>query len=149
MMTLLPIPLIVAYSIWDYFLGHSMSFVINAQENRSLVPSLVAKDFFALFLGEALGVTVARRLSLFFRHIFPLIVGFERILGIVFLIYFGYVSQWYLPLMLYAFGMAGQFILVKAEIAVGLHRHLWTIIFVGVFVMPIILAYMFYVAAIW
>jgi hypothetical protein len=94
-MASLPISLIIAYSLWYYFLGHQMSHVIYAQQGRMpLVPSRVGEEFFVVFLGESLGGTTARRLSLFLQQTFPLIVGIERILGIALLVYLGYVSQW-------------------------------------------------------
>lgn len=147
-MASLPISLIISYSLWYYFLGHQMSHVIYAQQGHMpLVPSRVGEEFFVLFLGENLGGATARRLSLFLQHTFPLIVGIERVLGIAFLIYLGYVSRWYLPLALYAIGFVGQFILVRVETAIGFHRQAWAISLAGLPVLPIILAYMYYVAA--
>lgn len=141
-MTTLPISLMIAYSFWSYLIGHSMTFVIYAQEGRSIVPSLVAVDFLKLLLGESLGLRVSRGLSLFFRNIFPFVVGFERILGLVFLTYLAYVSQWYLALILYAIGMVGQFVLVWIEVRIGLQKHIWLIISAGVILLPAILIYM-------
>lgn len=144
----LPISLIIAYSLWYYFLGHQMSHVIYAQQGHMpLVPSRVGENFFALFLGENLGGTTARRLSLFLQYTFPLIVSIERVLGIALLIYFGYVSQWYLALVLYVIGFVGQFILVRVETAFGLQKQAWAISLTGIPVLPIVLVYMFYVAA--
>lgn len=141
-MALLPISLIVAYSLWYYFLGHQMSHVINGR-----TPSRVGEEFFVSFLGEGRGGTTARQLSLFLQHTFPLIVGTERVLGIAFLIYVGYVSQWYVALVLFAIGFVGQFILVRIEMALGFHRYAWAISLAGLPILPIILIYMFYVAA--
>ena len=58
-MALLPISLVVAYSLWYYFLGHQMSHVINGR-----TPSRVGEEFFVSFLGEEPGGTTARQLSL-------------------------------------------------------------------------------------
>lgn len=147
-MASLPISLVVAYSLWCYILGHQMSHVIYAQQgSMRLVPPRVGEEFFVLFLGKNLGGAAARRLSLFLQHTFPLIVGIERVLGIALLIYFGYVSQWYLALALYAIGFIGQFIVVQVEIAIGLQRQAWVISLAGLPVLPIVLIYMFYVVA--
>jgi hypothetical protein len=125
-----------------------MSHVIYAKQGHMpLVPSRVGEGFFVVILGENLGGTTARRLSLFLQQTFPLIVGIERMLGIALLVYLGYVSQWYLPLVLYAIGLIGQFILVRIETAIGLHKRAWAISLAGLPVLPIILVYMFYVAA--
>lgn len=145
---MLPISLIATYSLWYYLLGHQMSHVIYAQRGGApLFPSRVGEDIFVSLLGKHHGGIAARRLSLFLQRIFPLMVGIERILGIALLIYLGYVSQWYLPLALYAIGFIGQFILVRAEKAIGLHKQAWAISLIGFAVFPIILVYMFYVTA--
>lgn len=113
----LPISLIIAYSLWYYFLGHQMSHVIYAAQGHGTTPSFL-----------------------------PLYTALARFLGIAFLIYFGYVSHWYFALILYAIGFIGQFILVRVETALGLQKHAWAISLAGVPILPAVLVYMVYVA---
>lgn len=70
-----------------------------------------------------------------------------KVLGIAFLIYFGYVSHWHLPLILYALGYVGQFVLKLLEIRLGLHKYAWAISLSGVVALPLLLGYMFYIVA--
>src|SRR5207245_1137438 len=75
LMDSLPTSLMLAYFFWDYFLGHQMSHVAYASQGVGSMPAYL--PFFGLS---------------------------ARILGVVFLIYFGYISRWYLPVTLYALG---------------------------------------------
>lgn len=114
----LPISLMLAYFFWDYFLGHQMSHVAYASQGLGSMPAYL--PFFGLS---------------------------ARILGVVFLIYFGYKSHWYLPVVLYALGYVGQAAIIWIEVKIGLRQYAWAISLAGVLVMPLLLAYMFYVAA--
>lgn len=117
-MASLPISLIVAYSIWYYFLGHQMSHVVYASQGRASAPSFL-----------------------------PLYTSIARVLGIAFLIYYGFTSQWHFALILYVVGFVGQFLLVNLETSLGLQKQAGSISLTGVAVMPIVLVYMLYVAS--
>ncbi len=117
-----PISLVVAYSFWKYFLGHQGSHIAHTVANRGgLNPTL-----------------------------FQLLVWYNRlgtVVGISFLIYLGYVSQWYVAVALFALGFVGQFLLVAIETQLKLQQHAWAISLAGLPALPLILGYMVYVAA--
>ena len=117
-MSSIPIPLIVTYFLWHYLLAHQTSHVAYASQGLGSMPTFL--PFF--------GVTA-------------------KVLGIAFLVYFGYVSHWYSPLILYALGYVGQFALKLLEIRLGLHRYAWAISLTGVVALPILLGCMFYIAS--
>lgn len=116
LMEALPVSLIIAYSLWYYFLGHQMSHVLYASQGHGTTPSYL-----------------------------PLYTALARFLGIAFLIFFGYISHWYFALILYVIGFIGQFILVRVEIALGLQKQAWAISIAGVPILPAVLVYMIYV----
>jgi hypothetical protein len=117
-MSSIPIPLIATYFLWHYFLAHQTSHVAYASQGHGSMPS-----FLPYF-----GVTA-------------------KVLGIAFLVYFGFVSHWFNPLILYALGYVGQLALKLLEIQLGLHKYAWAISLIGVVVLPILLSCMFYIAA--
>ena len=117
-MDYLPQNLIIAYSFWYYFLGHQMSHVVYAKQGLVQSPTFL-----------------------------PLFAVIARALGIVFLIYFGFKSHWYLALLLYGIGLIGQFIIVRIETSIDLQKRALFISLAGVPILPIVLVYMFYMAA--
>jgi hypothetical protein len=117
-----PISLVVAYSFWKYFLGHQGSHLAYTIAN-----------------GGGLNPTL-----------FWLLVWYNRlstVIGISFLVYLGYVSQWYVALALFGLGFVGQFLLVAVETRLRLQQHAWAISLAGLPTLPILLGYMIYVAA--
>ncbi len=115
-MTSFPIPLLIAYPVWYFFLGHQMTNVIYATRGLATHPPFL-----------------------------PFFAGAARVLGAAFLLYFAYKSHWYFALILYLMGFVGQFVLVRIEMAFGFQKQAWAISLIGVLVLPIVLSYMIYV----
>ena len=61
----------------------------------------------------------------------PFYAGIARVLGAVFLLYFGYKSHWYFALILYLVGFVGQFVLIRIEMAFGFQKKAWAISLIG------------------
>lgn len=116
------IALIVAYSFWKYFLGHQGSHIA-----------------YIISHGGGINATV-----------FQFLLWYNRlgaVFGLAFLIYLGYVSRWYIPLVVFALAFIGQGILVAIETKLRLQQHAWAISLTGLPILPIIMGFMVYVAA--
>jgi len=74
--------------------------------------------------------------------IIVLLMRIEQICGLIFLIWYGYMTVWYKPILLIAIGFLGTFIIKGIEHALKLHRVAWAISIIGVLVIPFLLWFM-------
>ena len=63
----------------------------------------------------------------------------EKIIVVLFLVWYGYRTVWYYPLILAAIGFPMTFVLTAIEHAMKLHRSAWAISIAGVLFVPMLL----------
>ena len=67
------------------------------------------------------------------------LMAVEGIAGLLFLVWYGYKTVWYYPMILVLIGIPTTFVLKIVEHAVKLHRIAWAISITGIVVVPILL----------
>ena len=60
----------------------------------------------------------------------------------IFLIWYGFKTVWYYPLLLVAICFPGTIVLVMIEKALKLHRNAWVISIAGILLVPLLLYFM-------
>lgn len=68
-----------------------------------------------------------------------LLMSVEQIAGLLFLVWYGYQTVWYYPLMLAAIGFPSTLVLTTIEHAIKLHRNAWVISIAGILFVPVLL----------
>jgi hypothetical protein len=68
-----------------------------------------------------------------------LLMSVEQIIVVLFLVWYGYRTVWYYPLVLAAIGFPMTFVLTTIERAIKLHRSAWAISISGVLFVPVLL----------
>jgi hypothetical protein len=68
-----------------------------------------------------------------------LLMSIEQIAGLLFLVWYGYETVWYYPLLLAAIGFPGTIVLTTIERAIKLHRSAWAISISGILFVPVLL----------
>jgi hypothetical protein len=71
-----------------------------------------------------------------------LLMRVEQLAGLGVLVWYGYHTVWYYPLILVVIGFAGTFILKAVEHLMNLHRVAWAISIFGIFAIPVLLCLM-------
>jgi hypothetical protein len=68
-----------------------------------------------------------------------LLMSVEQIIVVLFLVWYGYRTLWYYPLVLAATGFPMTFVLTAIERAMKLHKSAWAISISGVLFVPVLL----------
>jgi hypothetical protein len=68
-----------------------------------------------------------------------LLMSVEQIIVVLFLVWYGYRTVWYYPLVLAAIGFPMTLVLTTIEHAIKLHRSAWAISISGVLFVPVLL----------
>ena len=68
-----------------------------------------------------------------------LLMSIEQIIIVLFLVWYGYRTVWYYPLILAAIGLPMTFVLTAIERAMKLHRSAWAISTSGILFVPVLL----------
>jgi hypothetical protein len=68
-----------------------------------------------------------------------MLMSVEQVIVLLFLIWYGYRTVWYYPLVLAAIGFPMTFVLTGIEHAMKLHRSAWAISISGVLFVPLLL----------
>jgi hypothetical protein len=68
-----------------------------------------------------------------------MLMSVEQIIVVLFLVWYGYRTVWYYPLILAAIGFPMTFVLIAIEHAMKLHRSAWAISISGLLFMPMLL----------
>lgn len=68
-----------------------------------------------------------------------LLMSIEQIAGLLFLVWYGYQTVWYYPLILAAIGFPCTIVLTTIERAIKLHRSAWAISISGILFVPVLL----------
>jgi hypothetical protein len=68
-----------------------------------------------------------------------LLMSVEQIIVVLFLVWYGYRTVWYYPLILAAMGFPATIILTTFERAMKLHRSAWAISISGILFVPVLL----------
>ena len=71
-----------------------------------------------------------------------LLMSVEQIIVVLFLVWYGYRTVWYYPLVLAAIGFPMTFVLTAIEHAMKIHRSAWAISISGLLFVPILLCLM-------
>ena len=66
-------------------------------------------------------------------------MSIEQIIIVLFLLWYGYRTVWYYPLILAAIGLPMTFVLTAIERAMKLHRSAWAISTSGILFVPVLL----------
>jgi hypothetical protein len=68
-----------------------------------------------------------------------MLMSVEQIIVVLFLVWYGYKTVWYYPLILAAIGFPMTFVLTTIEHVMRLHRSAWAISISGVLFVPVLL----------
>jgi hypothetical protein len=68
-----------------------------------------------------------------------MLMSVEQIVVVLFLVWYGYRTVWYYPLILAAIGFPASIVLTTIEHAMKLHRSAWAISISGVLFVPVLL----------
>ena len=68
-----------------------------------------------------------------------IIMSVEKIIVVLFLVWYGYRTVWYYPLLLAAIGFPETIVLTTIEHAMKLHRSAWAISILGILFVPVLL----------
>lgn len=108
--------LILPFSLMAYFLGHQTRHLLALRAN----PETKANPAFKLLMALQIWASI------------------------VFLIWYGYKSNWYSPFLLFATSFPIKILLTKIEALVGLNKRAWMISISGIFFAPLLLVLMIY-----
>jgi len=68
-----------------------------------------------------------------------LLMSVDRIIVVLFLVWYGYRTVWYYPFILAAIGFPATIVLTTIEHAMKLHRSAWAISILGILFVPVLL----------
>ena len=98
-------------------------------------------SYFSIHQGSHLAYLEAdRRVKL--NPCLAFLMGIEQIIIFLFLVWYGYRTVWYYPLVLAAIGFPASIVLTTIEHAMKLHRSAWAISISGVLFVPVLLYFM-------